>query len=116
MIPCCGNSFCDECKFSNLSHIIYFINSLTHIFVGIRTTLLESEDHECPDCHEKEISPGTLIPNRFLRNSVANFKNETGYHKRITYRNAVQSQAKSQEESENKSQSQVGYYLARLCF
>lgn len=43
MIPCCGNSFCDEC---------------------IRGCLLESEDHECPDCHERDISPGTLIPNR----------------------------------------------------
>lgn len=43
MIPCCGNSFCDEC---------------------IRSVLLESEDHECPDCHEKDISPDTLIPNR----------------------------------------------------
>lgn len=43
MIPCCGNSFCDEC---------------------IRGVLLESEDHECPDCHEKDISPNNLIPNR----------------------------------------------------
>ncbi|XP_060522981.1 E3 ubiquitin-protein ligase RBBP6 isoform X2 [Cylas formicarius] len=65
MIPCCGNSFCDEC---------------------IRTVLLESEDHECPDCHEKEISPGTLIPNRFLRKSVANFKNTTGYEKKPMYK------------------------------
>nr|CAD7197259.1 unnamed protein product [Timema douglasi] len=60
MIPCCGNSFCDEC---------------------IRTVLLESEEHECPDCKEKDVSPDTLIPNRFLRNAVNNFKNETGYHK-----------------------------------
>ncbi|CAG9859741.1 unnamed protein product [Phyllotreta striolata] len=60
MIPCCGNSFCDEC---------------------IRGVLLESEDHECPDCHEKDISPDTLIPNRFLRTSVSNFKNTTGYVK-----------------------------------
>ncbi|XP_045475836.1 E3 ubiquitin-protein ligase RBBP6 isoform X2 [Harmonia axyridis] len=65
MIPCCGNSFCDEC---------------------IRFFLLESEDHECPDCHEKEISPGTLIPNRFLRKSVANFKNTTGYIKKPIFR------------------------------
>ncbi|XP_056644293.1 E3 ubiquitin-protein ligase RBBP6 isoform X2 [Diorhabda sublineata] len=65
MIPCCGNSFCDEC---------------------IRGVLLESEDHECPDCHEKEISPDTLIPNRFLRTSVANFKSTTGYVKIPTYR------------------------------
>lgn len=65
MIPCCGNSFCDEC---------------------IRTFLLESEEHECPDCHEKDILPATLIPNRFLRNSVANFKNTTGYVKKPIYK------------------------------
>ncbi|XP_031620939.1 E3 ubiquitin-protein ligase RBBP6 isoform X2 [Contarinia nasturtii] len=60
MIPCCGSSFCDEC---------------------VRTALLESEDNECPDCQEKGSSPGSLIPNRFLRNSVNSFKNETGYNK-----------------------------------
>ncbi|XP_076250053.1 uncharacterized protein LOC143189929 isoform X2 [Rhynchophorus ferrugineus] len=65
MIPCCGNSFCDEC---------------------IRSVLLESEEHECPDCHEKDISPATLIPNRFLRKSVANFKNTTGYEKKPVYK------------------------------
>nr|XP_023022973.1 E3 ubiquitin-protein ligase RBBP6 isoform X1 [Leptinotarsa decemlineata] len=65
MIPCCGNSFCDEC---------------------IRGVLLESEDHECPDCHEKDILPDTLIPNRFLRKSVANFKNTTGYVKKQVYK------------------------------
>ena len=40
---------------------------------------MESEDHQCPDCREKDVSPDTLIPNRFLRNSVNNFKNQTGY-------------------------------------
>ncbi|XP_065162102.1 E3 ubiquitin-protein ligase RBBP6 isoform X2 [Atheta coriaria] len=68
MIPCCGNSFCDEC---------------------IRSSLLESEEHECPDCHDRDISPGTLIPNRFLRNSVTNFKSTTGYVKRQIYKPAV---------------------------
>lgn len=50
-------------------------------FLGVRTALLESEDNECPDCNEKGSSPGSLIPNRFLRNSVNLFKNETGYNK-----------------------------------
>lgn len=48
-------------------------------FLGVRTALLESEDNECPDCQEKGTSPASLIPNRFLRRSVNNFKNETGY-------------------------------------
>lgn len=43
MIPCCGNSFCDEC---------------------IRSSLLDSEEGECPECHDRDISPGNLIPNR----------------------------------------------------
>ncbi|CAL1280836.1 unnamed protein product, partial [Larinioides sclopetarius] len=62
LIPCCGNSFCDEC---------------------VRQVLLESENHECPICHEINVSPNTLIPNRFLRTAVLNYKNETGYTTRI---------------------------------
>jgi len=50
-------------------------------FPGIRTSLLDSDEQECPACHEKEISPDTLIPSRYLRNSVANFGNQTGYLK-----------------------------------
>ena len=60
LIPCCGDSFCDDC---------------------IRAHLLESEEHECPQCHNKFVSPDTLIPNRFLRTAVTNFRNETGYTK-----------------------------------
>jgi E3 ubiquitin-protein ligase RBBP6 len=56
MVPCCGSSFCDEC---------------------VRTALLESENNECPDCNEKDTSPGALIPNRFLRKSVADFLAES---------------------------------------
>lgn len=56
MIPCCGSSFCDDC---------------------VRTALLESEENECPDCKEKGTSPGSLIPNRFLRNAVVAFHAES---------------------------------------
>lgn len=49
--------------------------------LGIRNALLESEENECPDCHVKEISPETLIPNRYLRNAVNGFKDKTGYSK-----------------------------------
>ncbi|XP_053683209.1 E3 ubiquitin-protein ligase RBBP6 [Sabethes cyaneus] len=76
MIPCCGSSFCDEC---------------------VRTALLESEDNECPDCKEKGSSPGSLIPNRFLRNSVNAFRNETGYIK-TARQTASNKQAKPTEE------------------
>ncbi|KAE8741533.1 hypothetical protein FOCC_FOCC012917 [Frankliniella occidentalis] len=60
MMPCCGNSFCDDC---------------------IRTFLLESDDQECPQCLEKEKTPEMLIPNRFLRKRVADFGDQTGYRK-----------------------------------
>ncbi len=49
----------------------------------MRILLLESENHECPTCHEVNVSPDTLIPNRFLRTSVNTFKNKTGYKKDI---------------------------------
>lgn len=55
MIPCCGSSFCDEC---------------------IRTALLESDENECPECLERGTSPGSLIPNRFLRNAVTAFHSD----------------------------------------
>jgi hypothetical protein len=61
--------------------IVYLCNADWPVVSGIRTVLLDSEDHECPDCKEKDVSPDTLIPNRFLRNNVNNFKNETGYNK-----------------------------------
>ncbi|XP_075581226.1 E3 ubiquitin-protein ligase RBBP6-like [Pelecanus crispus] len=62
VIPCCGNSYCDEC---------------------IRTALLESEEHTCPTCHQTDISPDSLVANKFLRQAVNNFKNGTGYTKRL---------------------------------
>ena len=54
LIPCCGKAFCDEC---------------------IRSHLLASDDHECPECMKKYVSPDSLIPNRSLRTSVTNFNN-----------------------------------------
>lgn len=52
-------------------------------YAGVRTSLLESEENDCPDCKEKGCSPASLIPNRFLRNSVNTFKTESGYSNAI---------------------------------
>ncbi|XP_075942602.1 uncharacterized protein LOC142945120 isoform X2 [Anarhichas minor] len=60
VIPCCGNSYCDDC---------------------IRTALLDSEEHVCPTCSQSEVSPDTLIANKFLRQAVDNFKKERGFTK-----------------------------------
>ncbi|NWX08084.1 RBBP6 ligase, partial [Caloenas nicobarica] len=46
VIPCCGNSYCDEC---------------------IRTALLESKEHTCPMCHQTDVSPDGLVANKILR-------------------------------------------------
>ncbi|KHJ47986.1 DWNN domain protein [Trichuris suis] len=53
LIPCCGYSYCDEC---------------------IRHYLLESDDRQCPNCHENGISPTALIPNGKLREAVKAFQ------------------------------------------
>ena len=60
----------------------FFITNLIMFYApGIRAVLLESEDQECPVCHEKEKTPEMLIPNRFLRKRVADFGDQTGYRK-----------------------------------
>ncbi|XP_042361431.1 E3 ubiquitin-protein ligase RBBP6-like isoform X2 [Plectropomus leopardus] len=62
VIPCCGNSYCDDC---------------------IRTTLLDSEEHVCPTCSQSDVSPDTLIANKFLRQAIDNFKRERGHTKSL---------------------------------
>ncbi|XP_051905180.1 E3 ubiquitin-protein ligase RBBP6 isoform X2 [Hippocampus zosterae] len=68
VIPCCGNSYCDDC---------------------IRTTLLDSEEHICPTCHQSDVSPDTLIANKFLRQAVNNFKKEKGDTKSLKGKSAA---------------------------
>lgn len=34
---------------------------------GIRTALLDSDQHTCPICKQSNVSPDTLIANKFLR-------------------------------------------------
>lgn len=41
--------------------------------------MLDSDNNHCPDCDEKDVSPETLIPNRFLRGRATEFLNRTGY-------------------------------------
>ncbi|XP_037647640.1 E3 ubiquitin-protein ligase RBBP6-like isoform X3 [Sebastes umbrosus] len=62
VIPCCGNSYCDDC---------------------IRTALLDSEEHVCPTCSQSDVSPDTLIGNKFLRQAVETFKKERGHTKSL---------------------------------
>lgn len=62
IIPCCGNSYCDDC---------------------IRTALLESDEHTCPTCHQNHVSPDALVANKVLRQAVDNFTNKTGSTQRL---------------------------------
>lgn len=52
LVPCCGNSFCDEC---------------------ITRVLVEETGFKCPEC-KKKIVLDNLIPNSSLRKSVEDFK------------------------------------------
>ncbi|XP_018595409.1 E3 ubiquitin-protein ligase RBBP6-like [Scleropages formosus] len=58
LIPCCGNSYCDNC---------------------IRAALLESPKQTCPTCEQSDVSPDSLIPNKSLRLALNNFQNGKGY-------------------------------------
>ncbi|XP_028300809.1 E3 ubiquitin-protein ligase RBBP6-like [Gouania willdenowi] len=58
VIPCCGNTYCDEC---------------------IRTALLDSEDHVCFTCKQSDVSPDSLTANNYLRQVVNDYKNGTTY-------------------------------------
>ncbi|XP_069566073.1 E3 ubiquitin-protein ligase RBBP6-like isoform X1 [Brachyistius frenatus] len=72
VIPCCGNSYCDDC---------------------IRSALLDSENHVCPTCSQSEVSPDTLIANKFLRQAVNNFKKERDHTKNSSKSSTSQSQS-----------------------
>ena len=48
-------------------------------FPGIRNALLESDDHTCPYCGETGQSPDGLAANKFLRQAVKNYHNDTGF-------------------------------------
>ncbi|XP_053707697.1 E3 ubiquitin-protein ligase RBBP6-like isoform X3 [Synchiropus splendidus] len=67
VIPCCGNSYCDDC---------------------IRSALLDSEEHTCPTCGQSGVSPDTLIANKFLRQAVNNYTKEKGDSSRTDMRSA----------------------------
>jgi len=43
---------------------------------GIRTALVESEDHECPHCHRQHVAIDQINPNLFLRKHVNRWREE----------------------------------------
>ena len=44
---------------------------------GVRTQLLETEDHVCPTCGTPDVSPDSLIPNQSLRKAANTFQNDS---------------------------------------
>lgn len=40
------------------------------MFPGIRTALLDSEEHICSSCNQSDVSPDNLIANKFLRQVI----------------------------------------------
>ncbi|KAF7495665.1 E3 ubiquitin-protein ligase RBBP6 [Sarcoptes scabiei] len=81
-----------ESELKSRYHLIFNVH-LQESLAGcrIRTLLLESDNHECPSCHEINVSPNDLIPNRFLRISVGKFKNESGYQNNLQKSNESKS-------------------------
>lgn len=71
---------------------LWIFKLIKKFVTGIRTVLLESENHQCPDCKEIGISPDTMIPNRYLRKSVDNFRNTTGYQRTLPSRTLMMTQ------------------------
>lgn len=69
VIPCCGNSFCDDCEspLDTQTRSQGCAGTECVSRSGIRTALLDSEQHTCPTCKQSNVSPDTLIANKFLR-------------------------------------------------
>lgn len=63
LISCCAEATCDEC---------------------IRNVLIQSEEHECPLCHTKNVLPDTLIPCIKLRKEVTQFLAQTDPLRKMT--------------------------------
>ncbi|XP_060939390.1 E3 ubiquitin-protein ligase RBBP6-like, partial [Limanda limanda] len=62
VIPCCGNSFCDDC---------------------IRTALLDSKEHICFTCRQSDVSPDNLVINRGIRKAVSKISCGLGYSQHL---------------------------------
>ncbi|CAF1236897.1 unnamed protein product, partial [Adineta ricciae] len=73
--PCCHNSFCD--------HYVLLL------FEGIRTALIESEEHECPHCHRQHVPIGQINPNLFLRKHINNWLEEQQRKSSCPYKSTV---------------------------
>ena len=58
---------------------VFFVMCHWLFLPGIRTALMESDEHKCPYCETPGQSPDILIPNKFLRAMVTSFINETSY-------------------------------------
>lgn len=97
-------------NFPFLSSLVVLTNVFS-LFQGIRSLLLDSDNHECPSCKETGVSPDTLIPNRFLRLSVTKLKNDTlaVTHLGIEDKKVVEDKAeeKAEDKAEDKAEEKV---------
>lgn len=68
--PCCRDHFCDEC---------------------IRTALIESDKHQCPNCHRQHVPIDQIEPNLPLRKCVSNWLEDR--QRKISYPNIAASRS-----------------------
>ncbi len=69
MIPCCRSSYCDECECLIKQTSVRSKQAVSDnlLVSGIRTCLLESDEHVCPTCRQSDVSPDSLTANTVLR-------------------------------------------------
>jgi hypothetical protein len=60
------------------------------LFEGIRTALVESEDHECPSCHRQHVVIDQINPNLFLRKHVKRWREERQQKSSYSYMSIIQ--------------------------
>lgn len=56
-----------SCSSSWRNRILFIELAISILDAGIRTALLDSDQHSCPSCSQSDVSPDSLIANKFLR-------------------------------------------------
>lgn len=75
--PCCQKGFCDECNQIQIYSIDWFLNLEFLLFiVGIRNTLIQNDELQCPLCQQTNVEVDQLNPSPSLRLNVDRWREE----------------------------------------
>jgi glutaredoxin len=70
LLPCCGKSYCKECKYNKKVCLWLYTNRI----LGITTTL--EKTNTCPYCQNDNVTIDQIIPNKVLRAAIEIFLQE----------------------------------------